>query len=41
MGRKLLRKVQVAILALSSEQEREEVEEDASRDTRTSSDTNR
>ena len=41
VGRNLLRKVQTAILALSSEQEREEVEEDASRDTRASSDPNR
>lgn len=41
VGRNLLRKVQAAILALSSDQEREEVEEDASRDTRASSDPNR
>ena len=41
VGRNLLRKVQRAILALSSELEREEVEEDASRDTRAGSDPNR
>jgi len=41
VGRNLLRKVQAAILALSSDPEREEVAEDARRDTRTSSDTNR
>lgn len=41
VGRNLLRKVQAAILALSSDPEREEVVEDARRDTRTGSDTNR
>ncbi len=41
VGRNLLRKVQAAILTLSSDQEREEVGEDASRDTRAGSDSNR
>jgi hypothetical protein len=40
VGRNLLRKVQAAILALSSDPEREEVEEDASRDTGARSDAN-
>ena len=41
VGRNLLRKVQVAILALSSDLFREEVEEDASSDTRAGTDPNR
>ena len=41
VGRNLLLKVQAALLALNQEQEREEVEEDASRDSRASTDPGR
>lgn len=41
VGRNLLLKIQAAILALSGDQEREEVEEDANRDSRASTDSGR